>query len=103
MHLCCIGCDTELHCTGFTTFGSLPDFPNIGGASAVEGFNSANCGTCWQLTFNGTSINVLAVDHAGSGFNIGLTAMNKLTNNQATFLGRVNAQFTQLANSACGL
>ncbi|KAI0346118.1 Cerato-platanin [Trametopsis cervina] len=89
---------------GFTTFGSLPGFANIGGAGAVEAFNSANCGSCWQLTFNGTSINVLAIDHAAAGtFNIALSAMNKLTHNQATFLGRVNAQATQVASSACGL
>jgi hypothetical protein len=41
----------------FPTFGSLPTFPNIGGAQAVEGHGSSNCGTCWQLTFNGNSIN----------------------------------------------
>ncbi|KAI0742198.1 Cerato-platanin, partial [Irpex lacteus] len=81
-----------------------PGFSNIGGAGAVAGFNSAACGTCWQLTFNGTSINVTAIDHAAAGtFNIALTAMNKLTHNQAQFLGRVNAQATQVAASACGL
>ncbi|CAL1716484.1 unnamed protein product [Somion occarium] len=44
---------------GFTTFGSLPSFPNIGGAPAVGGWNSPACGTCWRLAFNGTSINRL--------------------------------------------
>ncbi|RPD55670.1 Cerato-platanin [Lentinus tigrinus ALCF2SS1-7] len=76
---------------GFTNFTSLPGFPNIGGSFAVEGFNSVNCGTCWALTFNGTTINVLAIDVAPRGFNIALAAMNKLTNNQGEFLGRVNA------------
>ncbi|KAI0696577.1 Cerato-platanin-domain-containing protein [Cerioporus squamosus] len=76
---------------GFSNFTSLPGFPNIGGAFAIGGFNSANCGTCWALTFNGTTINVLAIDTASNGFNIALAAMNKLTNNQAEFLGRVNA------------
>lgn len=96
-------CDADPRHTGFTTFGSLPTFPNIGGASAVAGWNSPSCGSCWQLTYNGTSINVLAVDHTDAGFNIGLKALNKLTKNQGVFLGRVNAQFKQLANSACGL
>ncbi|KAG6871360.1 hypothetical protein C0992_011155, partial [Termitomyces sp. T32_za158] len=36
---------------GFTTFGSLPHFAHIGGAAAVEGWNSANCGSCWNLTY----------------------------------------------------
>ena len=89
--------------SGFTTFGSLPDFPYIGGAAVISGFDSDQCGTCWQLTYNGTSINVLAIDYAGAGFNIALKAMNKLTNNQAQFVGRVNAQAQQVASSVCGL
>ena len=88
---------------GFTTFGSLPHFPNIGGAAAVAGWNSASCGTCWKLTYNGRSINVLAIDPTDAGFNIALEAMNTLTNNQAVFLGRVDAQATQVDASHCGL
>ncbi|KAJ7773201.1 Cerato-platanin-domain-containing protein [Mycena metata] len=74
---------------GYTNFGSLPTFPFIGGAGAVEAFDSVNCGTCWQLTYtNGSgakkSINVLAIDHAAAGtFNIALEAMNTLTGGQA--------------------
>ena len=88
---------------GFSSFGSLPQFPNIGGASAIAGWNDAACGTCWTLTYNGRSINVLAIDHAGSGFNVALAAMNTLTNNQAAALGRINAEATQVAASVCGL
>ncbi|KAI0648422.1 Cerato-platanin [Trametes meyenii] len=88
---------------GFTTFGSLPTFPNIGGAPAVTGFNSPACGTCWQLTHNGTSINVLAIDTGAKGFNIALAAMNKLTNNNAVQVGRINITATQVDASACGL
>ena len=88
---------------GFSTFGSLPGFPNIGGAAAVGGWNSPNCGTCWRLTYQGRSINVLAIDHAGAGFNIALAAMNTLTNGQAVNLGRVDATATQVAASNCGL
>ncbi|KAI0637628.1 Cerato-platanin [Trametes polyzona] len=88
---------------GFSTFGSLPHFPNIGGAAAVGGWNSPNCGTCWKLTYQGRSINVLAVDHTDAGFNIALSALNQLTNNQGEFLGRIDAQATQVAASQCGL
>ena len=88
--------------TGYTTFGSLPGFSNIGGAFAVAGWNSPNCGTCWKLTYNGKSINVLAIDHSGAGtFNIALGAMNRLTNNQAEFLGRVTVTYSQVALSNC--
>ncbi|KAF7348159.1 hypothetical protein MSAN_01768800 [Mycena sanguinolenta] len=90
----------------YPTFGSLPKFPYIGGAGAVEGWNSTNCGTCWQLTYapTGATINVLAIDHAAPGtFNIALKAMNKLTNNQAVKLGRAPVTSKQVARSVCGL
>lgn len=96
-----------LETRGFTTFGSLPSFPHIGAAAAVAGWNSPNCGTCWQLTYTsgGTtrSINVLAVDHAGSGFNVAQAAMDELTGGQAVFLGRINVTSKQVASSVCGL
>ncbi|KAJ7494669.1 Cerato-platanin [Mycena galericulata] len=98
-----------LETIGFTTFNSLPHFPFIGGVGAVAGWNSANCGTCWQLTYTNSSgiaksINILAVDHAAPGtFNIALEAMNALTNNQAVFDGRVTATSKQVAKSVCGL
>ncbi|KAG6843634.1 hypothetical protein H0H87_002213 [Tephrocybe sp. NHM501043] len=92
---------------GFTNFGSLPNFPHIGGAAAVAGFNSPNCGSCWNLTYTNTkgvskSIQVTAIDHAAAGFNIALAAMNELTNNQAVFLGRVDVAAAQVDASVCG-
>ena len=98
-----------LETLGYTTLGSLPNFPNIGAAYAVAGWNSPACGTCWQLTYTNargvsTSLNITAVDHAGANsFNIALNAMNKLTNNQAVALGRVPVTATQVPSSGCGL
>jgi len=93
-----------LESLGFTTFGSLPTFPNIGGAPAVIGFNSTGCGTCWGLTFNGTTINVTAIDVSSpSAFNIAEGALNTLTHGQAVALGRVPVTVAQLPASACGL
>ncbi|KAI8953346.1 EC5 protein [Xylaria longipes] len=88
---------------GWQTQGQIPRFPYIGAVAAVAGWNSAACGTCWQLKYNGRTINVLAVDHAGAGFNIALKAMNDLTNGQAVALGRVDATAVQVATSACGI
>ncbi|EIN07862.1 cerato-platanin-like protein [Punctularia strigosozonata HHB-11173 SS5] len=90
---------------GFKTFGDLPSFPNIGGAQAVEGFNSAACGSCFNLTFaqTGKTITVLAIDHADSGFNVGQVAMDDLTNGQAVQLGIVQVNATQVPGTACGL
>ncbi|KAG6886462.1 hypothetical protein C0992_003845, partial [Termitomyces sp. T32_za158] len=93
---------------GFSTFGSLPHFAHIGGAAAVEGWDSVNCGSCWDLTYTNAqgvskTISVLAIDHTDAGFNIALSAMNDLTGNQATFLGRVDATAVQVDPSVCGL
>ncbi|CZR50164.1 probable SnodProt1 PRECURSOR [Phialocephala subalpina] len=88
---------------GYSTQSSLPSFPNIGGASVIAGWNSASCGTCWALTYNGNTINVLAIDHANEGFNIAEAAMNTLTGGQAVALGRVDASYQQVDASACGL
>jgi hypothetical protein len=35
-----------LETKGYTTLGSLPTFPNVGGVYTVTGWNSAACGTC---------------------------------------------------------
>ncbi|KAI1379141.1 Cerato-platanin [Hypoxylon crocopeplum] len=84
------------------TQGDIPS-PYIGAADAIAGWNSPSCGTCWELSYSGKTINVLAIDHAGSGFNIALDAMNALTNGQAVALGRVEATSRQVDLSACGV
>lgn len=83
--------------------GDVKNFPYIGGVEAVGGWNSPNCGTCWSASYNGRTINILAIDHAGAGLNIGLTAMNDLTGGRAVALGRVDASVTQVPLSQCGL
>ncbi|KAI9459722.1 Cerato-platanin [Lactarius psammicola] len=88
---------------GFPTFGSLPSFPGIGGVSAVKGWNSPQCGSCWQLTYGGNSIYITAIDTISAGFDISLKAMNILTNGQAQSLDVIDAQATQVPNSKCGL
>ncbi|KAI9647130.1 hypothetical protein NHQ30_005132 [Ciborinia camelliae] len=88
---------------GYTTQGSLKNFPNIGGASTIAGWNDANCGTCYSLTYNGNSIYLLAIDHAAVGFNIAEAAMNTLTGGQAVALGRIDAGYALVDKSFCGL
>ncbi|KAM0485346.1 protein SnodProt1 precursor [Trichoderma gamsii] len=85
------------------TQGQIPRFPYIGGVQAVAGWNSPSCGTCWKLTYSGKTIYVLAVDHSAAGFNIGLDAMNALTNGNAVQYGRVDATASQVAVKNCGL
>nr|VWO95368.1 Polyadenylation factor subunit 2 [Ganoderma boninense] len=100
---CSNGSNGLLH-KGFSTFDSLPSFPYIGGAGVIPGWDSDQCGTCWQLSYNGKSINVLAIDHAEAGtWNIALEAMDDLTNGQAVDIGRVDAIATMVDSSLCGL
>ncbi|GJJ10903.1 hypothetical protein Clacol_005131 [Clathrus columnatus] len=87
---------------GFTDFQSLPSFPYIGGAQAVASWNSTNCGTCWGLTYNGKTINVLAIDTAANGFNIAQEALDALTDNQAVQLGFVEATVVEVDPHKCG-
>jgi len=87
---------------GYNTFGDLPDFPFIGGAAVVTGWNSTECGTCWQLAYKGNTVTVLAVDYTAAGFNIAEEALNDLTNGQAVQLGRVTATAKQVPASHCG-
>lgn len=78
----------------YPTQGKLPLFPNVGAYSGISGWGSAQCGTCWNLSYNGNTIKVMAIDHAGDGFVLSLAAMNTLTGNQATFWGSIDAQFS---------
>ncbi|KAF1995482.1 Asp f 13-like protein [Amniculicola lignicola CBS 123094] len=88
---------------GWKTQSQIPVFPNIGGFSGIAGWNSPACGSCYSLTYNGVTIYVLAIDHAGSGFNIAKAALNTLTKGNAEKFGRVDAQYALVANSFCKL
>jgi hypothetical protein len=88
---------------GYTTFGSLPSFPNIGSAQAVAGWNSPACGSCWQISYGGKLIYFTAIDHADNGFVTSSKAMNTLTKQQAQNLGVIDANATQVSGSSCGL
>lgn len=99
-----------LESRGYTTFSSIPNFPYIGGAPQITGWNSAYCGSCWEITYSSSSVTttkyVTAIDvgdEARGGFNLSLEAMNDLTGGQAEFLGRINVTATQVDESNCGL
>ncbi|KAG5349491.1 hypothetical protein C0989_003473 [Termitomyces sp. Mn162] len=107
--LACSDGANGLMTAGFTTLGSLPGFPSVGGTDNVAGWNSPQCGTCWKLTYTDgkgvtRSINVLAVDHADAGWNIATQAMDMLTDGLAVQIGRINnATEQQVDKSQCGL
>ncbi|KAK4181500.1 Cerato-platanin [Triangularia setosa] len=88
---------------GWKKQGDISNFPFIGGSQSIAGWNSPNCGTCWSATWNGKTIYVLAIDHTGSGLNLGLRAMDALTNGHGQELGRIDAIVAQVPISQCGL
>ncbi|KAF8120904.1 immunomodulatory protein [Boletus edulis] len=87
----------------YTTLGSLPPFPNVGGVFTVTGYNSTACGTCYAVTYGSTTINVLAVDASKTGFTVSQEAMNNLTGGHAVEYGRVYVSFMEVPASTCGL
>jgi hypothetical protein len=99
----CSNGENGLLTKGYTTFGSLPSYPNITAAQAIAGWNSPACGSCWQITYGKVSVNVIAIDHAADGFVLSLAAMNTLTGGNAVQLGIVDAQATQIDPQNCGL
>ncbi|KAJ8595602.1 Cerato-platanin [Rhizopogon salebrosus TDB-379] len=91
---------------GYTTFGSLPSFPNIGGIPNLT-WNSSLCGTCWKLEYTTPagqyeSIYITAVDAAYT-YNLSEEAFNTLTDNTGVASGKVTATATQVNKSFCGL
>jgi hypothetical protein len=102
LSLACSDGVNGLYTKGYQTLGALPNFPNVGAAATVAGWNSANCGACYKLYYNGNTVYVTAVDSSsGAGFVLSKAAMNSLTNNQAEMLGTVTASYAPVAASFC--
>ena len=98
-----LACSANLTALGFTDLGSLPGFPYVGGSSAVSANGSTGCATCWELSFNGSSVNVLVVDYADEGFNVAKAAMNGLTGGDAKEVGVLIAKAVEIDVSECGM
>jgi hypothetical protein len=88
---------------GYPTIGALPTFPNVGGSPEIAAWNSPNCGACYQISYNGVTIKVIGVDVAVGSFVLSEAALNTLTGGQAVDLGHVEATYTPVAPSVCGL
>ena len=102
-NVACSNGENGLVTKGYSTFDTLPAFPFIGGVSAVKGWNSPKCGSCWELTYsgNGNKIYVTAVDTISDGFDISLFAMDALTNGQAKKLDSIHVQSQEVAAIHC--
>ncbi|KAI5367443.1 Putative cerato-platanin, RlpA-like domain superfamily [Septoria linicola] len=99
----CSDGDSGLITKGYSTQGSVPGFPNIGGSWEIAGWGSPQCGACYTVTFEGRSINVVGVDRAADGLNLSKAALNTLTGGRAVEKGRVDATVTRVDSGVCGL
>ncbi|KAK0464352.1 immunomodulatory protein [Desarmillaria tabescens] len=87
-NVACSNGENGLESKGYTTYGTLPNFPYIASSDVVDGMEQ--------------NITVLTIDRAVSGIFTSEAALNDLTNGQAA-LGSVEANATQVDASACGL
>jgi len=102
-----VACFDSLFTNGYTTFGSLPTFPNIGGMPDIIQ-NSSLCGTCWKLQYitpagQNESIFVTAIDTAYTYFNVSMEAFDELTANTSIASGQVIASDSLVDLFYCGL
>ena len=97
----CSNGDNGLVTKGYSSFVSLPSYPFVGGVFAVENWNSPECGSCWELTYEGSTIYVTAIDTNSDGFDISLAAMTVLTKGQAQQLDSISVQANEVASTYC--
>lgn len=88
---------------GYKTLGDLKNFPYVGAAQYIEGWNSTQCGSCYKLVWWSNSIYVLGVDHVTDGFVISKAALNALTGGQAVDLGSTQAAVIGVQPSYCNI
>lgn len=86
---------------GYKTLGQLPDFPYVGAAPTISGWNSPNCGACYNITYNDAHVYLMGVDSATTGFVVSQVALDWLTGNQAVSLGQISASYAAVDASNC--
>ncbi|KAF4592319.1 eliciting plant response-like protein [Ophiocordyceps camponoti-floridani] len=85
------------------TQGQIPGFPYIGGAQGVT-WNSPRCGSCYSIAYRGREIRLLAIDASyNGGFNIGLRAMDFLTDGNGKQFGHIEASTREVPPAECFL
>ncbi|KAG1822839.1 Epl1 protein [Suillus subaureus] len=86
----CSGGSNGLLTKGYTTFGSIPSFPNIGASNTPASYGVQ------------TTIFITAVDAAYT-FNVSPQAFNELNNGTGFESGKIAAEAIQVAASNCGM
>ncbi|CAM1508375.1 Fc.00g052230.m01.CDS01 [Cosmosporella sp. VM-42] len=81
----------------------LGNIPRIMAIDTITGPDSPSCATCWILECGEIARPALALDSADSGILLSLEGMNSLTGGRAEKLGRIDANYTQVALINCGI
>jgi len=104
LSIACSDGTNGLNSKGYETLGSVPGFSLVGAIETIAGWNSPNCGKCYQVTYTatGASIYMTAVDRATSGIVLSLAALDVLTGNNGKALGRVDVTYVETAATNCG-
>lgn len=87
----------------YTTLGSLPNFPAVGGVDPATGGspNGTPCGGCYNVAYGTSSFNITIVDAAGGGFVVTQQVLDALTGGQAALLGSVQVTYAAVDPSGC--
>lgn len=106
LSVACSDGSNGLYTKGYKTLSTIPNFPLVGAAPTIAGWNSPNCGKCFAVTYSGNTIYITGVDTSRSrtDFVLSKAALNKLTGGLADQLGRVTVTWSQLPSGArCGM
>ncbi|EEA20070.1 hypothetical protein TMatcc_000043 [Talaromyces marneffei ATCC 18224] len=99
--LACSDGPNGLQNKGYSTLGQLPDFPYVGASPTISGWNSPNCGACYNITYNSVSLYVMGVDSSTSAFVVSQATLDRLTGGQAVALGQITAYCDVVDSSHC--
>ncbi|KAF2483397.1 SnodProt1 [Neohortaea acidophila] len=86
---------------GFNTLADIPS--EVASISTISGWNSAVCGQCYSLEFEGRKIHFLGIDSKPDGVDLSERAMDRLTSDRATQLGWVMADLQMVESELCGM
>lgn len=94
---------------GHKTFGSIPNFPHIVGSFVAGGFNSTECGACYNLTYTPmdgsepTVIPFTVINDDQKGFTSSVQGLKDLTGfDIENFPGDVPIYYEEVPIHFCG-
>ncbi|RFU74625.1 eliciting plant response like [Trichoderma arundinaceum] len=73
------------------------------GIDSLSRLNTANCFSCWMISYNGKTISLLAIDGSNSGVVMSLDALQSLTDGRALELDHIDVNAIEVDTSHCGI